>query len=53
MALHPDLSDPALFDAFEDVRNENSPTNWYAIEMALLTILAANGTTKQIGSPRV
>lgn len=28
MALHPDLSDPALFDAFEDVRNENSPTNW-------------------------
>lgn len=32
MALHPDLSDPALFDAFEDVRNENSPTNWYAIE---------------------
>jgi hypothetical protein len=30
MALHPDMSDPALYDAFEDVRNENSPTNWYA-----------------------
>jgi len=28
MALHADISDPALFDAFEDVRNENSATNW-------------------------
>ncbi len=29
MALHPDLSDPALVDALEDVRNESSPTKWY------------------------
>lgn len=29
MSLHPDLSDPALLQAFDDVRSESSPTNWY------------------------
>jgi len=28
MSLHPDLSDSALLDAFDDVRNESSSTNW-------------------------
>jgi len=28
MSLHPDLSDGSLFDVFEDVRNDSSPTNW-------------------------
>jgi len=28
MALHPDMSDPALLDALDDVRNEKTATNW-------------------------
>eukprot|EP01088_Endostelium_zonatum_P017632 TRINITY_DN52_c0_g1_i1.p1 TRINITY_DN52_c0_g1~~TRINITY_DN52_c0_g1_i1.p1 ORF type:complete len:386 (-),score=126.90 TRINITY_DN52_c0_g1_i1:105-1262(-) len=28
MATRPDVSDPALMQAFEDVRNEKTPTNW-------------------------
>ncbi|KAL6063066.1 Actin binding protein [Balamuthia mandrillaris] len=26
--MHPDVSDPSLLDAFEDVRNDATPTNW-------------------------